>query len=112
MLYLVPILLQLSFANTLKYLRIICGGGGDGGGGSGDSGDWCGGSSGNGGGGLRCPADSLQSNGLDVYQNFIQVVEEFHELEALPVNLKLDLEVRVLHACSCVIKLSGISHGV
>ena len=40
---------------------------------------------------MRCPADSLQSNGLEVYQNFIQAVEEFREQEALPVNLKGDI---------------------
>lgn len=45
-----------------------------------------------GGGDLRCPADSLQNNGIDVYNGFIQVVEEFHKLEALPVNVKFEGE--------------------
>ncbi len=34
---------------------------------------------------LRCPADSHQNNGLEVYTTFFCVLEEFRELEALPV---------------------------
>ena len=51
----------------------ICGGGGGGGSSSGSA-------SGGGNSGLRCPADSLQSNGLNVYRSFTQVDEKFREL--------------------------------
>ena len=39
---------------------------------------------GRGGTDLKCPTDHHQKNGLEV---FTQVVEEFSELEALPVNV-------------------------
>ena len=39
---------------------------------------------------LKCPADSLQGNGLEVYSNFLTVVEEFRELDALPVNVTIN----------------------
>ena len=45
-------------------LCVICGGGGD----------------------LKCPADSHQKNGLEVYSNFLEAVKEFEELQSLPVN--------------------------
>ena len=50
--------------------------------------DWeaciiCGESSGD----LKCPADSLSSNGLEIYTNFLEHVEEFRRLDALPVTI-------------------------
>ena len=34
-------------------------------------------------GALKCPVDSFQGNGLEVYRNFLQVVKEFQELQNL-----------------------------
>ena len=42
------------------------------------------------GGDLRCPLDSLQGNGQKVYSNFITTVNEFQEIDAQPVNLRVD----------------------
>lgn len=47
---------------------------------------------GEGGGDLRCPADSHQNNGIDVYKSFLQAVSEFRELEALPVTVYFEGE--------------------
>lgn len=41
-------------------------------------------------GALKCPADSFQGNGLEVYRNFLQVVKEFQELQNLPATVKFD----------------------
>lgn len=43
-----------------------------------------------GGGNLRCPADSHQNNGIDVYTSFIEIISEFHELGALPVEVNFE----------------------
>ena len=40
-----------------------------------------------GGGDLRCPEDSLQSNGYEVYTSFLKMVDEFKALNALPVEI-------------------------
>ena len=40
------------------------------------------------GGDLRCPVDDFQNNALDVYNKFLEVVEEFHNLHALPIDVK------------------------
>ena len=42
-----------------------------------------------GGGDLRCPLDSLQGNGQEIYGNFLQAVEGFQEINAMPVDLKI-----------------------
>ncbi|KAG1687699.1 hypothetical protein GQR58_008284 [Nymphon striatum] len=39
------------------------------------------------GGDLRCPTDSLQKNGLEVYKNFLETVDKFSELGILPVDV-------------------------
>ncbi|KAG1682423.1 Craniofacial development protein 2 [Nymphon striatum] len=39
------------------------------------------------GGDLRCPTDSLQKNGLEVYTNFLETVDKFSELGILPVDV-------------------------
>ena len=39
-------------------------------------------------GDLKCPADSYQGNGLEVYSCFLQAKKEFHELECLPSKVK------------------------
>ncbi|KAG1676996.1 hypothetical protein GQR58_014039 [Nymphon striatum] len=39
------------------------------------------------GGDLRCPTDSLQKNGLEVYTNFLETVDKFSELEILLVDV-------------------------
>ena len=36
-----------------------------------------------GGGDLRCPLDSLQGNGQEIYGNFLQAVEGFQEINAM-----------------------------
>lgn len=40
-----------------------------------------------GGGELKCPADSLNKNGLEIYRNFLKQVEEFCKIDALPVDV-------------------------
>ena len=47
-----------------------------------------------GGGDLKCPADSHQKNGLEVYSNFLEAVKEFEELQSLPVNVDFKGEDR------------------
>lgn len=42
-----------------------------------------------GGHGLKCPADSNQKNGLEIYTDFLKAVEQFRELDVMPVNLDL-----------------------
>ncbi len=37
-----------------------------------------------GGGNLKCPAESNQKNGLEVYRNFLHSVEEFEAVQSLP----------------------------
>ena len=44
------------------------------------------------GGDLRCPVDSLQNNGIEVYNNFIEAVAEFQKLDAMPISVKFDHE--------------------
>ncbi|KAG1681694.1 hypothetical protein GQR58_011690 [Nymphon striatum] len=39
------------------------------------------------GGDLRCPTDSLQKNGLEVYTHFLETVDKFSELGILPVDV-------------------------
>ncbi len=39
------------------------------------------------GGDLRCPADSNQKNGLEVYTNFLQIVTEFQDFQ-LPAKVR------------------------
>lgn len=36
---------------------------------------------------MKCPADILQGNGLEVYSKFLKTVEEFQEIQALPVEI-------------------------
>ena len=50
------------------------------------------------GGDLRCPLDSLQGNGHEVYSKFLIAVKEFEEIDALPVKLTFneDLTTDVL----------------
>ena len=43
-------------------------------------------------GDLRCPVDSLQKNGFDVYENFLKIIEEFKELNAAIVDLNFKEE--------------------
>ena len=43
-------------------------------------------------GDLRCPVDSLQNNALDAYNKFLEVVEKFHNLNALPIDVKFEGE--------------------
>ncbi len=40
-----------------------------------------------GGGNLKCPAESNQKNGLEVYRNFLHSVEEFEAVQSLPVSV-------------------------
>ena len=40
-------------------------------------------------GNLKCPVDSY-NNGLEVYRNFLGIVEEFHSLDASPVGVKFE----------------------
>ncbi len=47
------------------------------------------------GSGLSCPANSLQNNGLEVYDSFIKLVDEFCQLDALPVELLFQNDVIV-----------------
>ena len=42
---------------------------------------------------LRCPEDSPHKDWEKVYKAFLQNVEQFKELDALPVNLKIGPEV-------------------
>jgi len=37
---------------------------------------------------LRCPLDSLQKNGQEIYTRFLEAVESFKELKAMPVKLE------------------------
>ena len=37
---------------------------------------------------LRCPVDSLQSNGQEIYARFLEAVEGFKEMNAMPVKLE------------------------
>ena len=39
-----------------------------------------------GGGELRCPADSLLNNGIEIYDTFLKL-DEFRQLNALPMKL-------------------------
>ena len=41
-----------------------------------------------GGGDLKCPANSNQNNGLEVYSRFLQTVAEFQDIESLPASVK------------------------
>ena len=45
---------------------------------------------GEGNGELRCPADSLQNNGIEVYTNFLELVEKFRQLNGLPVDVSFE----------------------
>lgn len=44
------------------------------------------------GGDLKCPANSNQDNGLEVYGRFLETVAEFRHLESLPVSIKFNDE--------------------
>ena len=44
------------------------------------------------GGDLRCPLDSLQGNGLEVYSKFLETLKQFKELDALPMETKIYTE--------------------
>ena len=37
---------------------------------------------------LRCPLDSLQRNGQEIYARFLEAVEGFKEMNAMPVKLE------------------------
>ncbi len=39
------------------------------------------------GGELRCPVDSHQNNGIEIYDNFLKPVDEFRRLDSLPMKL-------------------------
>ena len=39
---------------------------------------------------LKCPADSLQNNGIEVYTNFFELVEKFRQLNASPTDVSFD----------------------
>ena len=41
---------------------------------------------------LRCPLDRKNCDARNVYQTFLQNVEEFRNLEALPVDLSFEPE--------------------
>ena len=41
-------------------------------------------------GNLKCPVDSYEYNGLEVYRNFLGIVEEFCSLDASPVDVKFE----------------------
>ena len=43
-------------------------------------------------GDLKCPANSNQNNGLEIYSRFLQTVAEFRGLESLPVSVKFTEE--------------------
>ena len=43
-------------------------------------------------GDLRCPVDSLQNNAFDVCNKFLEAVEEFCNLDTLPINVKFKNE--------------------
>ena len=43
-------------------------------------------------GDLRCPVDSHVGNGIEVYSNFLEVVEKFCKFDALPVDIKYEGE--------------------
>ena len=44
---------------------------------------------GKGGDGLKCPADSLQRNGHEVYEKFLLTLEQFRKLNVLPVDVEM-----------------------
>ena len=48
------------------------------------------------GGDLRCPVDSFQNNGIEVYNTFIEAVGGFRKLDAMPVSVKFDHEAENL----------------
>ena len=35
---------------------------------------------------LRCPVDSLQHNGMTIYNNFLDAVNDFWSLDAMPIS--------------------------
>ena len=41
---------------------------------------------------LRCPVDSLQHNGITIYNNFLDAVNDFRSLDLLPTNQKFEGE--------------------
>ena len=41
-----------------------------------------------GGGDLKCPADSLQGNGIDIYVNFLTNVHDFRAVGDMPVDVE------------------------
>ena len=41
---------------------------------------------------MRCPVDSHVGNGIEVYSNFLEVVEKFRKFDALPVDIKYEGE--------------------
>ncbi len=42
---------------------------------------------------LHCPADSLQNNGIEIYDNFLKLVDEFRRLDALPMKLSFQDDI-------------------
>ena len=50
-----------------------------------------------GGGDLKCPADSLQGNGIDIYVNFLTNVHDFRAVGDMPVDVECyDVDAKVL----------------
>ena len=39
---------------------------------------------------LKCPSKTLQGNGLSIYEDFINNVNDFKEIDLLPVTVKID----------------------
>ena len=62
------------------------------------------------GGDLRCPVDNFQSNAIDVYNKFLEAVKEFHNLNALPIDVKFEGEN--LGECFVNTELNGINHAI
>ena len=44
-------------------------------------------------GDLKCPVDSNQKNGMQVYNNFLDAVCEFAKIEALPATVQFDKDI-------------------
>ena len=47
---------------------------------------------------LRCPLDSNQGNGQEIYGKFLAAVEEFQKINAMPVNLKISADLLVVES--------------
>ena len=44
------------------------------------------------GGDLKCPQDSLQNNGSQVYSNFLEVVQKFSEIGDIAMNIQVAID--------------------